>query len=99
MASEIILGLDWLVANKVNVDMAEMVLKFPDGTTKPLCLFDLTLTDPLGVVLDEDLVVPAKHEVFRTARVRNPTLNESILEPNMNLRGKGVLVARVVMQP
>ncbi|CAB4023488.1 zinc finger GIS2 [Paramuricea clavata] len=32
MVSEIILGLDWLVTNKVNVDMAEMVLKFPDGT-------------------------------------------------------------------
>ena len=99
VASEIILGLDWLVANKVNVDMAEMVLKFPDGTTKPLCLFDSTLTDPLGVVLDENLVVPAKHEVFKTARVQNPTLNESILEPNTNLSGKGVLVARVVVQP
>ena len=99
VASEIILGLDWLVANKVNIDMAEMVLKFPDGTTKPLCLFDSTLTDPLGVVLDEDLVVPAKHEVFKTAGVQNPTLNESILEPNINLSGKGVLVARVVVQP
>ena len=99
MASEIILGLDWLVANKVNVDMAEMVLKFPDSTSKPLCLFDSTLTDSLGVVLDQDLVVPAKHEVFKTARVRNPSLNESILEPNMNLSRKGVLVVRVVVQP
>ncbi|CAB3986622.1 Transposon Ty3-G Gag-Pol poly [Paramuricea clavata] len=99
MVSEIILGLDCLVTNKVNVDMAEMVLKFPDGTTKPLCLFDSTIADTLGVVLDEDLVVPAKHEVFKTARVRNPTLNESILEPNMNLSGKGVLVARVIVQP
>ncbi|CAB4013729.1 Transposon Ty3-G Gag-Pol poly [Paramuricea clavata] len=89
MVSEIILGLDWLVTNKVNVDMAEIVLKFPDGTTKPLCLFDSTIADLLGVVLDEDLVVPAKHEVFKTARVRNPTLNESILEPNMNFSGKG----------
>ena len=79
--------------------MAEMVLKFLDGTTKPLCVFDSTGTDPLGVVLDEDLVVPAKHEVFKTARVRNPTLNESILEPNMNLSWKDVLVARVVLQP
>lgn len=99
MVSGIILGLDWLVANKVNVNMAEMVLKFPDGTTKPLCLFDSAIVDPLGVVLDEDVVVPAKHEVFKTARVRNSALNESILEPNMNLSGKGVLVARVVVQP
>ena len=86
----------WLI--NLNVVMAEMVLKFPGGTSKPLCLFDSTLTDPLGVVLDEDLVVPAKHEIFKTARVRNPTLNESILEPNMNLSGKEV-VSRVVVQP
>ncbi|CAB4038014.1 Retrovirus-related Pol poly from transposon [Paramuricea clavata] len=60
---------------------------------------EIILADPLGVVLDEDLVVLAKHEVFKTARVRNPTLNESILEPNMNSSGKGVLVARVIVQP
>ncbi len=59
----------------------------------------MAITDPLAVVLDEDLVIPARHEVFKTARVRNPTLNESILEPNMNLSGKGVLVARVIVQP
>ena len=99
MVSEIILGLDWLVTNQVNIDTAEMVLKFPDGATKPLCLFDSTIVDPLGVVLEEDVVVPAKHEVFQTARVRNPTLNESILEPNANLSEKGVLVARVMVQP
>ena len=46
MVSGIILGLDWLVANKVNVNMAEMVLKFSDGTTKPLCLFDSAIVDP-----------------------------------------------------
>ena len=62
-----------------------------------MCLFDSTIVDPLGVVLDEDVVVPAKHEVFKTARVRNPTSNESILDPNM--KGKGVLFARVMVQP
>ena len=82
MVSEVILGLDWLVTNKVSVDMADMVLKFPDGATKPLCLFDSTLSDPQAVVLEEDLVVPAKHEVVKTGRIRNPTLNESVLEPN-----------------
>ena len=71
--------------------MAEMVLKFLDGTMKPLCLFDSTIVDPLGVVLDDDVVVPAKHKVFKTARVRNPTANENILELSMNLSGKGVL--------
>ena len=95
MVSEVILGLDWLVT----VDMADMVLKFPDGLTKPLCLFDSTLSDPLAVVLEEDLVVPAKHEVVQTGRIRNPTLNESVLGPNANLSEKGVLVARVIVQP
>ena len=76
--------------------MADMVLKFPDGVTKPLCLFDSTLSD---LVLEEDLAVPAKHEVFQTGRIRNPTLNESVLEPNANLSEKGVLVARVIVQP
>ena len=53
----------------------------------------------MGVILDEDLVAPLKHEVFKTALVRSPTLNESILEPRMSLSGKGVLVAKVVVQP
>ena len=98
MVSEDILGLDWLVTNKVSVDMADMVLKFPDGATKPLCLFDSTLSDPLAVVLEEDLVVPANDEVVQTGRIRNPTLNESVLEPNVNLSEKGVLKG-VIVQP
>ena len=72
MAFEIILGLDWLVANKVNVDMAEMVLKFPAGTTKPLCLFDSTLTDPLGVVLDEDLLSQRKMKFSKQLGCKTP---------------------------
>ena len=47
--------------------------------------------------MDEDVVVPAKHEGFKTARVRNFTL--SILELNMNPSGKGVLKTRVMVQP
>ena len=78
--------------------MAEMVLKFLDGTTKPLFLFDSTGTDPLGVVLDEDLVVPAKYEVFKTARVRNPTLNESILEPEFKWERRSCSEGRVATQ-
>ena len=99
MISEIILGLDWLMSNKVNVDLSRMVLTFPDLSTKPLSVFDSTVLEPLAVVLDEDIEVPAKHEIFQTARIRNPTISESILEPNMKLSGKGVLVARVVVQP
>ena len=63
-----------------------------------MCLFDSTLADSLGVILDEDLVVPANYEVFKTARVRNPTISGSILEPTMNLSGKGALEARVLLQ-
>ena len=62
-------------------------------------MFDSTVSEPLAVVLDEDIEVPAKHEIVQTARIRNPTISESILEPNMKLSGKGVLVARVVVQP
>ena len=97
--SEIILGLDWLMSNKVNVGLSGMVLTFPDLSTKPLSVFDSTVSEPLAVVLDEDIEVPAKHEIVQTARIRNPTISESILEPNMKLSGKGVLVARVVVQP
>ncbi len=76
-----------------------MVLTFPDVSTKRLSVFDSCVSDPLAVVLDEDIEVPAKHEVLQTARVRNPTISESVLEPNMDLSGRGVLVARVVVQP
>ena len=62
------------------------------------CLFNSTFSDPLAIVLEEDLVVPAKHEVVQTGRIRNSTLSESVLEPNVNLSEKGVLVARVIVQ-
>ena len=99
MISEIILGLDWLMINKVNVDLSKMVLVFPNQSTKSLSVFDSSVSDPSAVVLDEDVEVPAEHEVFQTARVRNPTISESVLEPNMTLSSKGVLVARVVVKP
>ena len=42
MKSEIILGLDWLMSNKVNVDLSIMVLTFLDLSTKPCpCLIRL----------------------------------------------------------
>ena len=99
LLSEIILGLNWLTSNKVKVDLSRMVLVFPNQSTKSLFVFDSNVPDPSAVVLDEDIEVPAQHEVFQTARVKNPTISESILEPNMTLPSKGVLVARVVVRP
>ena len=99
MLSEIILGLDWVMSNKVKVDLSRMVLVFPNDVTKSLFVFDSNVPDPLAVVLDKDIEVPAQHEVFQTARVKSPTISESILEPNMTLSSKGVLVARVVFRP
>ena len=67
MLSEIILGLDWLMRNKVNVHLSRMWLVFPNQSTKSLSGFDSSLSELSGVVLDEDLEVPAEHEVFQTA--------------------------------
>jgi hypothetical protein len=50
MISEIILGLDWLMSNKVNVDLSIMVLTFLDLYTKTLSVFDSTVSEPLAVV-------------------------------------------------
>jgi hypothetical protein len=88
MIFEIILDLDWLISNTVNVDLSRMVLTFPDLSSKPLSVFYSTVSESLAVVLDEDIEVPAKHEIFQIARIRNPTISESILEPNMKLSGK-----------
>ena len=33
------------------------------------------------------------------AQVRNPTIDESILEPNVGMASKGVLIARVIVTP
>ena len=63
--SEIILGLNWLINNKVIVDIAKMVLKLPDAMMKSTFVFDSSLTDPLAVDLDQDVETAAKHEVLQ----------------------------------
>ena len=85
MVSEIILGLDWLMNNEAVVDTPKMQLIFPDGTSKSLFIFDSSVKDPSTVVLEEDVEIPGKHEVFQTARIKNPVISESVLEPNMSL--------------
>ena len=97
MASEIILGL----YSKCRYGWNDFEISRSYLKTFVFIRFNLSrwFDSTLGVILDENLVVPVKHKLFKTALVRNPTLNGSILEPSMNLSGKGVLVAKVVMQP
>eukprot|EP00794_Sanderia_malayensis_P014622 gene14622-16137_t len=99
MLSEVILGLDWLVNNKVIIDTANMVMKFPDATCQPLLMFDASLKDPTVVVLSDDIEIPGRHEIVQAARIRNPIISESILEPNFDLAEKGVFVASVLVKP
>ena len=75
------------------------MLKFPDETTKSMFVFDSSLTDPLAVDLDQDVEIPAKHEVLQAAQIKKNIIAENVLEPNMSLTGRGVLVARVFVQP
>ena len=51
-------------------------------------MFSSGVSDPSSVVLDEDIEFPAKHEVIRTAQIKNPTILESVLEPIMNFSGR-----------
>eukprot|EP00794_Sanderia_malayensis_P013568 gene13568-14969_t len=99
MLSEVILGLDWLVNNKFIIDTANMVMKFPDATCQPLLMFDASLKDPTVVVLSDDIEIPGRHEIVQAARIRNPIISESILEPNFDLAEKGVFVASVLVKP
>ena len=46
-----------------------------------------------------DIEIPGWHEIIQKAHVRNPMINESILEPNYNLAEKGVFVASVLVGP
>ena len=70
-----------------------------DVTVEPGQLFSQEFYVANEMLSEIILEVPAQHEVFQTARVKNPTISESILEPNMTLSSKGVLVARVVVRP
>eukprot|EP00794_Sanderia_malayensis_P011701 gene11701-12919_t len=76
-----------------------MVMKFPDATCQPLLMFDASLKDPTVVVLSDDIEIPGRHEIVQAARIRNPIISESILEPNFDLAEKGVFVASVLVKP
>ncbi len=83
--SEVILGLDWLMNNKLSIDTANMVLRFPDLSCQPQTIYDSSLKDPSVVMLSNDIVIPGRHEVIETAHVWNPTISESVVELNFDL--------------
>ena len=99
MISEVILGLDWLMNHQVIIDTSKMLLKFPDSHCQPLTVHDSSLKNPAVVELSDDVEIPGRHEIIQTARIRNPMINESVLEPNFDLAEKGVLVASVLVRP
>ena len=99
MISEVILGLDWLMNHQVVIDTSKMLLKFPDSHCQPLTVHDSSLKNPAVVELSDDIEIPGRHEIIQTAHVRNPMINESVLEPNFNLAEKGVFVASVLVRP
>ena len=99
MISEVILGLDWLMNHQVIIDTSKMLLKFPDSHCQPLTVHDSSLKNPAVVELSDDVEIPGRHEIIQTARIRNPMISESVLEPNFDLAEKGVLVASVLVRP
>ena len=97
--NEIILGLDWLMSLHCIIDTSELVIRFPDGSVAPLLIHDSSIADPMSVVLCNDIEIPGNHEVIQRAKVKTPCINDSILEPNISIAQRGVLVARVLVSP
>ncbi len=98
IGDEVILGLDFLLNSKAIIDTVHLQIKFPEDDF-PLYIHDSSVVNPSIVTLIEDVVIPAEHEVVQRALIKNPSLEESILEPNIELAAKGILVARVIVRP
>ena len=99
MAHEILIGLNWMLENKVDLQVGARKLLFGNGNSCDLFLYDSSFMYPGVVSLCEDLEVPAGHEVICPANIGNPFVDECILKPNGYLSEKGVVVARVVVSP
>ena len=52
----------------------------------------MVIADPMSVVLCDDIEIPRKHEVIQRAKVKSTFITESILERNISLPQRGVLV-------
>ena len=70
-----------------------------DGSKAPLLLNDSSIPDPAAVILCDDTEIPGRHEVIRRAKVKGVFLAESIVEPNVSLAEKGILVAQAFVSP
>ena len=99
ISNEIILGLDWLTNCHCVIDTPKLLIEFPDGSKAPLLLNDSSIPDPAAVILCDDTEIPGRHEVIRRAKVKGVFLAESIVEPNVSLAEKGILVARTFVSP
>ena len=99
ISNEIILGLDWLTNFQCVINTSKLLIEFPDGAKAPLLLNDSSIPDPTAVILCDDTEIPAKHEVIRRAKVKGVFLTDSIIEPNVALAEKGILVARAFVSP
>ena len=99
ISNEIILGLDWLTNCQCVINTSKLLIEFPDGAKAPLLLNDSSIPDPTAVILCDDTEIPPKHEVIRRAKVKGVFLTDSIIEPNVALAEKGILVARAFVLP
>eukprot|EP00794_Sanderia_malayensis_P006721 gene6721-7481_t len=98
MSQDILLGLNWLVDHEITLCVKEKKMLFADGKEIKLFLYDSSLLDP-DVVLAEDVLVPDQHEVISRAKLSNASISDALLEPNVDLTSKGVVVARVIVRP
>ena len=99
MAQEILVGLNWMLETKIDLQIGGRKLLFQDGKFCDLFLYDSSLMYPGVVSLGENLEIPAGHDVICPANIGNPFVNECILETNGYLSEKDVVVARVVVCP
>ena len=94
----ILLGLKWLVENELSLDLKGKHLIYPDGSRIPLSFEYSKDTDCLPVFLDQDIVIPAHHEMLVTGKVQGKLYTDSLMEPNTNCMEKGILIARVMVR-
>jgi len=72
--------------------MSKLLMECPDWAKAPLLLNNSLIADPAAVTLCDDTNIHAKREVICRAKVKGVFLTESILEQNVALAVKGILV-------
>ena len=70
-----------------------------EGGQSQLFARDTSSSQVSQVTLIEDIVIPGKHEIIQHAKLSNPILDDSLLEPSSDLMLKGIMVARAFVRP